>query len=101
MRTYRIEIERVSDGKRVTMPVPGCGWTDDAPEYYRTRMCDCNLAGYFMADIRLTNKGWSQTPHQACAQTFIQNSGCDHSVPPTRFRPVAAHFEDGGTFVFT
>jgi hypothetical protein len=96
MITYQIEIQDVKSGKTVTMPRPGCGFTEDGTRHeFATRMCDCNLAGYFNADLIQTSKGVSQSPHQGPANAFRQYHGCNHTMPPTRFKAIAAHLDNG------
>jgi hypothetical protein len=96
MNTYQIEIKELKSGKTVKMPVPGCGWTEHSHIAYETTMCDCNLAGYFHNEVRM-DKGEHRTiAHNLVAGNWLDKNKCDHSMPPTRFKAVAAHLDKGG-----
>lgn len=100
MRTYQIEIQEVKSGKVNKMLVPGCGFTEGTIEMYATRMCDCNLAGYFHNEVKTDKRTGVSTssPHNAIAGNWLANNKCDHSMPPKRFKALAVHL-DGGEVV--
>lgn len=93
MNTYQLEIyDNVSKQTRMREP-PGCGWTEDSAGQIHAKMCDCNLAGYFNAEP--AEKDGRLPPHQVIAGTYIHQHGCDHSMPPKRFKAVKAHLSTG------
>lgn len=99
---YDTDILHVESGqvRRTPMYV---GWTEYSPRVYRETMCDCNLAGYCEAGFVLEKTGewvFCTQPHEFAAFDFRRQFGCDHSIPPSRFRALKAYLQDGRVFDF-
>jgi hypothetical protein len=99
---YRIEITNLETGETRMVPSFGVHYVnDDALKVWRQRMCDCNLFGYFYRGWERDSsegKKWewdTNGAHDLVAGEFRHRYGCDHTMPPTRFKAVAMHLEDG------
>lgn len=99
---YDVDILDLSSGDVRKTPMQ-TGWTEHSPTMYRERMCDCNLAGYRERGQFFDNgEGgvhwvFSDINHAFIAYEYITKNGCDHSMPPTRFKALRAHLDDGRT----
>jgi hypothetical protein len=96
MNTYRIEIQDLKSKATRVAERPGCGFAEEGTRHeFTTRMCDCNLAGYFHAEVIKQNGEERQLPHNITAGRWLETNKCDHSMPPTRFKAVRAHLDSG------
>jgi hypothetical protein len=98
---YTVEITELISGitRRVPAHVP---WNEYSPKVWREKMCDCNIAGYFKKGQMIGDKWeWDlHSDHMLTANPWRIAHGCDHSMPPTRFKVGAAHLADGRVVEF-
>jgi len=100
MITYEVDILDVKT-KQVRRTPMWAGWTEHSPKVYHENFCDCNLYGY--RERGHNRQGvweWTGQPHEGLAYTFIRSKGCDHSMPPTRYRALKAYLQDGRVYDF-
>lgn len=103
MITYDVDILDLSTGQIRKTPM-WVGWTQYSPDIYRSTMCDCNLYGYRERGYATEAGGrgweWEGQSHESVAYTFIQDRGCNHSMPPTYYRALVAYLNDGRVYDF-
>lgn len=74
MLTYDIEIQNLETGE--TKRMDSCvGWNQHSETVWRTRFCDCNLAGYFFRQCMQTNAGSIWEPHNFPAYDWRKRNG--------------------------
>lgn len=99
---YAVDITELATGIERRVPC-ACPWSDTySLPTWRERMCDCNIAGYFIKGQLIVQEGkpdewrWRHDEsHTYQAGIWRESNTCDHSMPPTRFKVGSAHLSDG------
>lgn len=96
MNLYEVDILDTTTNETKRCPML-CGWMDGPKGsivMWRTKMCDCNLGGYFKR-IEMRDQQSGEVRYAALEMSAYQFKGCDHSMPPKRFQALKAYLLDG------
>lgn len=95
MTLYEVDILDTKDDSVRRTPM-WCGWSEQGSlDMYRTKMCDCNLHGYRERgafDKVAKQWIWHTHAHEMVASNY---KGCDHAMPPERYKALRAYLADG------
>jgi hypothetical protein len=96
---YEVELTEKATGITRRVPYP-CPWHATGTHHvWRNGMCDHNIAGYFtMGQTNSKTGEFEFVPgqsHDMYANRWMEQNGCDHSMPATRFVVGKAYFSDG------
>lgn len=96
MNLYEVDILDTESGETKRCPML-CGWMEGQQgsiQMWRTKMCDCNLGGYYKR-ITMRDEKTGETRYAAHEMSAYYFKGCDHSMPPKRFQALTAYLLDG------
>jgi hypothetical protein len=96
MNFYDVDILDTQSGETKRCPML-TGWSDrpeGSLQMWRTKMCDCNLGGYYQRITSIDQKT-GETCYAAHEMSAYYFKGCDHSMPPKRFIALKAYLLDG------
>lgn len=96
MNLYEVDILDIRSGETKRCPTL-TGWSanaEDSLRMWRTKMCDCNLGGYY-ARRSIQDGNTGETIYSAHEMSAYNFRPCDHSMPPQRFQALRAYLADG------